>query len=140
MSDLRTKVIRLAHSMGKGEGRTALLSLLAQEAAHFSPGDILVGAASGKGESVHVSFFQVMSATAQSVVFREIEKKNVSPATFKNMVSSSGWKPIKDRFTGSPKRKKIRHYHGHPSVEVSYGTEGMLWDGKTVFSQSDDRA
>ena len=99
----------------------------------FSPGDILDGTTSGRGENVHVFFYQVVSASAKTVTFRAVEKERVGHGV--------SWVPKKGAFTSPPKRKKIQRFSKCPTVETSLGhIWGRLWDGKPVSSHTDDRA
>lgn len=103
--------------------------------APFSEGDILLGEAAGRGTSSHVFFYQVISATAKSVTFREIEKKIKSQHD-----DGSSFVPVKGKFEGKATRKKIQTDSGKPSVDVGRGISASLWNGKPARSTRDPGA
>ena len=91
-------------------------------------GDILVSR--GGYDETNYSWYQVIATTNASVRIREIAEENISEVLHS---TSTMVVPIKDRFVGPERLRRVRIDAGGPWVGGVDHNVAFRWDGKPVL-------
>lgn len=78
-------------------------------------------------EQTNVNFYQVIKATAKTVIVREIRRKREDGGAWGQYKAM----PKKDDFRSEPMRRRVDHSSDRPSIRIDYHF-ARLWDGKPV--------
>jgi hypothetical protein len=125
MYDLRSRALRIAASLSKGDPtRRKLLAALKVAQPEVHVGDIFVS--SWGYDQTNIDFYEVVKATAKTVMLRKLEKKVVQQSMTAEFVM-----PVWGRYKGRAFRRKLDGtLRGKPWVTITNYAGATLWDGK----------
>ena len=127
--ELRSELLRLASDFPAGSAERKELVDLVKTAAALSVGDILYS--SWGYDQTNIDFYEIVSATPKSVQIRPLEDKIVREGRGSDEVV-----PVPGKYTGPPKRKKIKVYNGKPLIDLNSYSSAYLWDGRPKHQTS----